>query len=61
MGISLDERSVKHDQKSLEGKVAIVTGSSRGIGSSIAAELARHGAEVVINYNSSREAAEKNR
>jgi 3-oxoacyl-[acyl-carrier protein] reductase len=35
----------------LEGKVAVVTGASRGIGRAIAAELAREGAKVVINYS----------
>jgi 3-oxoacyl-[acyl-carrier protein] reductase len=36
----------------LNGKVAIVTGASRGIGREIAAELARAGAKVVVNYRS---------
>jgi 3-oxoacyl-[acyl-carrier protein] reductase len=36
---------------SLEGKAALVTGGSRGIGAAIAAELARAGASVVIGYN----------
>lgn len=41
----------------LEGKVAIVTGASRGIGRAIAIELAKNGAIVMINYNGSMEKA----
>lgn len=41
----------------LEGKVAIITGASRGIGKGIALELAAHGASIVVNYNSSASAA----
>ncbi|SHH97652.1 SDR family oxidoreductase [Desulfosporosinus lacus] len=43
--------------KHLEGKVAIITGSSRGIGRVVAERLADLGAKVVINYSSSREKA----
>ncbi|MBK5240090.1 SDR family oxidoreductase [Clostridium sp.] len=43
----------------LKGKVAIVTGASRGIGKGIAIELAKAGACVVINYKSNDEAAEE--
>lgn len=46
------------EQLNLRGKIAIVTGGSRGIGSTIAKELAKQGAEVVFNYNASKEAAE---
>jgi acetoacetyl-CoA reductase len=42
----------------LNGRVAIVTGGSRGIGAAIAKELAAHGVKVVINYSSNREAAD---
>src|ERR1700687_4583461 len=42
----------------LEGKVAVVTGASRGIGRAIAAELAREGAKVVINYARDAEGAQ---
>ncbi len=43
----------------LTGKVAIVTGGSRGIGKSIALELTRVGANVIINYNKNEEDAIK--
>src|SRR5262245_39809708 len=45
--------------KELKGKSAIVTGSSRGIGREIALGLARSGAEVVINYAGSNDAAQQ--
>ena len=44
---------------SLEGRVAIVTGSSRGIGRTIAKELALRGAAVVVNFLKSAEAADE--
>ena len=43
----------------LKGKIAVVTGASRGIGRAIAVKLAAEGAVVIINYNRSKDEAEK--
>ena len=45
--------------KKFKGKVAVVTGGGRDIGKSISIALAKEGANVVVNYNSSRAAAKK--
>ena len=47
------------NKESLSGKVALITGASRGIGKEIALELSKLGAEVFINYSSSDEKAEE--
>src|ERR1043165_4804023 len=46
------------EQKPFAGRVAIVTGGTRGIGGAIVLELARRGADVAFNYAKSADAAE---
>jgi len=47
------------ESASLKGKIALVTGSGRGIGREMALELGRRGCKVVVNYANSSEAAEE--
>jgi 3-oxoacyl-[acyl-carrier protein] reductase len=54
------ERNVSEgNDRSPEGRVALVTGSTRGLGKEIALELARRGARVAMNYANSRNVAEQ--
>ena len=51
--------TLQNGTRSLESKVALITGSGRGLGAGIAIDLGQRGASVVVNYAKGRSAAEK--
>ena len=56
---SLKIRERMKMEKDFEGKTALVTGGSRGIGRAVCLDLAKGGARVAVNYTSNGEAAEE--
>jgi 3-oxoacyl-[acyl-carrier protein] reductase len=58
MDVKVTIRNGEIRMSKLSGKVAVVTGASKGIGASIAEHLAAEGASVVVNYSSSKDSAD---
>src|SRR5262245_61225731 len=52
-------RVTKMKNRKLDGKIAVVTGASKGIGAGIAKEFAAEGAAVVVNYASDKQGADR--
>jgi 3-oxoacyl-[acyl-carrier protein] reductase len=57
--MACSDRAGKKAMAGLRGKVAVVTGASKGIGAALARAFARHGATTILNYASDRQGAER--
>lgn len=57
--LPLDQQAKSIIMKNLSGKVAVVTGSSKGIGAAIAFRLSEAGAKVIVNYSGNQAAADE--
>jgi 3-oxoacyl-[acyl-carrier protein] reductase len=59
MGAQQNDKAMTINSKKLAGKVAVVTGASKGIGAGIAKHFAAEGAVVVVNYSSAKQDADR--
>jgi 3-oxoacyl-[acyl-carrier protein] reductase len=59
MGAQQNDKDMNANSKKLAGKVAVVTGASKGIGAGIAKHFAAEGATVVVNYSSAKQDADR--
>jgi 3-oxoacyl-[acyl-carrier protein] reductase len=59
MGAQQNDKDMNTNSKKLAGKVAVITGASKGIGAGIAKHFAVEGAAVVVNYSSAKQDADR--